>query len=330
MGIPCDTVDVNPFLVWLTKTKCDTYSRADCEGAVRLATRSAEGTHWTPDIHEIEKWWDGPVLLKLANIYQQIRVADVSEKARNLLKTSFCRLLIKKANVSFGHQSMSFKAAGANGELAAGLDEEFEWILEETTASALNNPEISPTVYLGDSRHLDGFLPKNRYTAVITSPPYPNRMSYIRELRPYMYWLGYLESAKQAGELDWKAIGGTWGMATSNLSKWTPELTVPHEGFYETIRAIKQQRSPILAPYVHKYFVDAVQHIRSLRSCVKQGGKLYYVVGNSKFYASMLHTEEIYASIMRDAGFEVTAVENIRKRSSKRELYEFIVKAKRR
>ncbi|WP_322490103.1 hypothetical protein [Chloroflexus sp.] len=37
---------------------------------------------------------------------------------------------------------------------------------------------------------------------VITSPPYPNRMSYIRELRPYMYWLGYLNNGRDAGELD--------------------------------------------------------------------------------------------------------------------------------
>lgn len=45
-------------------------------------------------------------------------------------------------------------------------------------------------------------------------------MSYIRELRPYMYWLGFLNKAKEAGELDWKAIGGTWGIATSRLSCW--------------------------------------------------------------------------------------------------------------
>jgi hypothetical protein len=42
----------------------------------------------------------------------------------------------------------------------------------------------------------------------------------------------------------------------------------------------------------------------------------------------MLQTQEIYASIMQDAGFEVTAVDNIRKRSSKKELFEFIVRAK--
>jgi hypothetical protein len=251
----------------------------------------------------------------------------MGEKARNLLKASFCQIVIKTANVNFGHQSMGFKPAGKNSHLAGALDAEFANLLLETSGSALENPKATSTARIGDSRNLDQALSEPRYSAVITSPPYPNRMSYIRELRPYMYWLGFLDSGKQAGELDWQAIGGTWGCATSNLTKWIADVSVPHEGFYETVHSIKK-RSSILSLYVHKYFVDVVQHIRSLKPCVKRGGLLYYVVGNSKFYDTMLQTQEIYASIMQDAGFEVTAVDNIRKRSSKKELFEFIVRAK--
>src|SRR6185437_15229209 len=107
----------------------------------------------------------------------------------------------------------------------------------------------------------------NQYACVITSPPYPNRMSYIRELRPYMYWLGYLQDARSAGELDWQAIGGTWGFATSSVAKWKPEadVPIPHRGFMEIIERI-DERSPILSRYVHKYFYDMVKHIRGLFS----------------------------------------------------------------
>lgn len=329
-GIECDTVDVNPFLVWLTKAKCADYTSDHCAeaSAVTLIGRKMAG--WTPPIHDVEKWWDAPVLEKLSHLFGRIESAEVSEKARSLLKVAFCRIVIKTANVNFGHQSMGFKPSGLNGHLAEALNDEFSGLVQETIVGARANPKRSPNVYLGDSRTLDSFLPENRYSAVITSPPYPNRMSYIRELRPYMYWLGFLENGKQAGELDWKAIGGTWGVATSNLAKWTADASVPHEGFYETIEQIRKGKSPILAPYVHKYFVDAVHHIRGLKKCMKRGGRLYYVVGNSKFYNTMLHTEEIYASIMREAGFTVTAVENIRKRSSKKELFEFVVKARKR
>ena len=45
----------------------------------------------------------------------------------------------------------------------------------------------------GDARDLPKLL-NETFDLVVTSPPYANRMSYIRELRPYMYWLGFLTS----------------------------------------------------------------------------------------------------------------------------------------
>src|SRR5205085_12538132 len=99
-----------------------------------------------------------------------------------------------------------------------------------------------------------------KYYAIITSPPYPNRMSYIRELRPYMYWLGFLSEAKQAGALDWSAIGGTWGSATSLVGKWKANgAKVPHPRFSSIIEGISRH-SPLLANYVHKYFADMTAH----------------------------------------------------------------------
>jgi hypothetical protein len=82
-------------------------------------------------------------------------------------------------------------------------------------------------------------------------------MSYIRELRPYMYWLGFLKSGHQAGELDWEAIGGTWGCATSNLQKWSANgaENVPFPEF-ETIVQNIRTRSNVLGIYVEKYFHD--------------------------------------------------------------------------
>src|SRR5271165_1375300 len=70
-GIAADTVDINPFLMWLTKAKCDFYTESECEAASLLQIHAHGGTHWTPPIHDIEKWWDAPILQKLANICRQ-------------------------------------------------------------------------------------------------------------------------------------------------------------------------------------------------------------------------------------------------------------------
>ena len=181
-------------------------------------------------------------------------------------------------------------------------------------------------VSLIDARRLDEKLRHNHYDCVITSPPYPNRMSYIRELRPYMYWLGFLTTGRQAGELDWEAIGGTWGCATSNLQRWNPNGSppIPFEDFRTIISGISS-RSEVLARYVDKYFYDMRQHVRAIYKVLKRGGRVNYIVGNSKFYDVMLPVEQIFAAMFREAGFNDVVVRTLRKRTSKKELFEYLL-----
>jgi hypothetical protein len=153
-------------------------------------------------------------------------------------------------------------------------------------------------------------------------------MSYVRELRPYMYWLGYLADGRAAGELDWRAIGGTWGCATSNVGKWTPPdaRPLPYDGFGAMLERIAA-RSDLLSRYVHKYFRDVDEHVAGLAEVLAPGATVHYIVGNSKFYDVLVPVERIYAALFARHGFADVEVQTIRKRSSKRELFEFVVSA---
>ena len=172
-----------------------------------------------------------------------------------------------------------------------------------------------------------------RVDLLITSPPYPNRMSYIRELRPYMYWLQYLATGRQAGELDWEAIGGTWGVATSRLADWAPcGEFVPSgmERVLAKIRAAHGRNGPLLANYVHKYFEDMFAHFTAMLPLLKSGATVHYIVGNSIFYGHMVHAEDYLAQQMAAVGLRDVRIVPIRKRNSKRGLVEFHVAGTRR
>jgi DNA modification methylase len=340
-GVACDTIDINPFLVWLAKAKTYPYTEdqvaefRELAASVARSARRASAPRWLPDIHQIEKWWDTATVEGLGHMAAAIKGKDRDAAVVDLLKVAFCRTLIERANVSFGHQSMSFKkppkvkAEDLFANLHDPLLESWRRAVQEIADAATSDIRKRPRVVLADARELVKTLGKDRYTFVLTSPPYPNRMSYIRELRPYMYWLGYLKDAREAGELDWKAIGGTWGCATSNVAKWRPEdgAVVPSPRFDATIAAIAK-RSQLLSRYVEKYFHDIIEHCRELFQVVKPGGEVAYVVGNSKFYDVMLHVEEIYAHLLEDAGFAKAQVKTVRKRTSKKELFEFVVSAR--
>jgi hypothetical protein len=108
--IPCDTVDVNPFLVWLTTAKCATYSDAEIQSAQAFAAHlyssdlDGLGT-WVPPIQDIHKWWSEPTLFALSRLFTQISQVS-NARSRDLLHIAFCRTEFETEAVSFGHQSM--------------------------------------------------------------------------------------------------------------------------------------------------------------------------------------------------------------------------------
>ena len=179
-----------------------------------------------PPMYKIERWWSRDTLHTLARLKQALDELHTSSPSDDLLEISFCRVMMANSNAAFNHQSMSFKKAVANppqaqlfedGLLADEIPSAFSRETDEVLSSASVGLAGHATAMLGDARQMDS-VAANSVDLLCTSPPYANRMSYIRELRPYMYWLGFLKDAKQAGELDWKAIGGTWGVATSRLA----------------------------------------------------------------------------------------------------------------
>ncbi len=334
-GINATLLDINPFLIWLAQVKTANYTTVDRNLAKkisnvvvdtsRLLSKSAKT--WTPPIHNIHRWWSPDRLSVLASIYQQIMISCERKSTRNLLLIAFCRLLIDWSNAAFNHQSMSFR-----DELTSMFDESemmfsaFTEEVEMVTRAAAEHISGNVDVILCDSREL-AVDNECMFDCVITSPPYANRMSYIRELRPYMYWLGYLVETRDAGELDWQAIGGTWGIATSRLKDWESSNTFESSYLQNVVSSIARS-SETLANYVHKYADDMYSHFLRIKKRLTAGAELHYIVGNSKFYDTLVPVEKMYAEMMRAAGFTDIDIYPIRKRNSKKELFEYIVFAR--
>jgi len=301
--------------------------------AMARAASRAGGEAFVPDLHRIEKWWDSASLGALGRAAAVLRAerAAAGRRSADLAALAFCRALIESANVSFGHQSMSFRQrtpdAGDSRHSRRGIEKALVGAVESIAgAAAVPLGRGRRRVHLGDSRDVQSVTGDRRFDQVVTSPPYANRMSYIRELRPYMYWLGHLVERRDAGELDWRAIGGTWGAATSRLATWKSERPVPFVGFDRIARRISE-REPLLGNYVRRYFEDMARHVTGLRPVMIPGGRLRYVIGNSKFFDVLVPAEEILVSELEAAGFTRCRITALRKRTSKRELFEYLVEA---
>ena len=69
-------------------------------------------------------------------------------------------------------------------------------------------------------------------------------------------------------------------------------------------------------------------HVGELASVLAPGATVHYIVGNSKFYDVVVPVERIYAALFARHGLHDVEVATIRKRSSKRELFEYVVSAR--
>jgi len=337
-------VEINHFLTWLARTKVACYGskvlrdvRQVTNEILAIASAGNVLPIEPPPIHNIERWWDVEQLSFLCTLKAGIdKTAADYTQCKDLLLVAFCRILIKLSNAAFNHQSMSFKERDRSQGLLfsqkpgfLGLFRtEMNFVLE----SAADNPPGKAEILIGDSRSIPSFV-NHKYDLLITSPPYPNRISYIRELRPYMYWLGYLKNGREAGEHDWSAIGGTWGIATSRLAAWErPQNGFCPEYFKKILDDICKDHNKsgtLLSNYVAKYFYDMWLHMQGIANVIANGGEVHYIVGNSTFYKVVVPVDLLFRDMLHEAGFKDIKIVKIRKRNSKKELFEYDVSARR-
>jgi hypothetical protein len=338
LGHRGQALDINPFLVWLGNAKATRYEGDSLSAAAWEAKRIArsvagggDARHlWQPPLFKIEKWW-APAALDALKLLRA-EIDGVTGQVRDLLDVAFCRTMISRSNAAFNHQSMSFRGQREGPGLfdldeaslvAAGFRDDAEFII----GSAATDLSGSATVALGDARQAPERLAKA--DLILTSPPYVNRMSYVRELRPYMYWLRFLDSGADAGDLDWKAIGGTWGTATSKLNGWEPSGSTPVDAeLCDVAGAIRRdggRNGPLLAAYVTKYHHDMWAHFQAATGRLNRGGNASYIVGNSTFYGNEVPAQRWYAVMLSELGYQHVKVEVIRKRNSNRALFEYEV-----
>lgn len=329
--------DINPFLIWLGNVKCTSFSgeqiafvRNGAHSAASATESKIRPDNWTPPLFNIERWWSSTTL----NVLAALRVALVeafgeprSSSEGDLAWVAFCRLVIETSSAAFNHVSMSFSEDTVHHE-AEHVTDLYLAILDSVLSSCILPLKGQARVIEQDARSISNFGQK--FGMVVTSPPYPNRMSYIRELRPYMYWMKFLEEAREAGEMDWKAIGGTWGIATSRLTTWVPDKTLLPPMLGEVVHKIattETKNAQVLATYVLKYFYDMHLHLKTLPAVLEEGAQLHYIVGNSSFFGHVVDTPGILAQSLEMLGYSGVGFEIIRKRNSNKALFEYDVTA---
>jgi hypothetical protein len=343
-GIPACSVEINPYLYFVSTVKTRTYSKykeiAESFQRFRSVLEKAfkglpatptqyliDNESFIPRISNPTRWWSPSNLMQLVCLRKCVQDFKCTDQDHDLIKMASLAILIPCSNAKHNHVSLTFADKPQD---RLDVFQIFCNKLDEMYAdleAVKTEPCADVSVYYGNSKELASALPKDKKpTAVITSPPYPNRFSYARETRPHLFFFDLIEDAAAVGELETNAIGGTWGKATSVLLSGTikpnndciDRLLKPH------LDAVAGEGS-LMASYVVKYFNDLYDHAQQVSVACADNCQLAYVIGNSKFFGNPLPSDEILGHIFSEHGFQLDSIERMRKRQSKAGLYEAVV-----
>ena len=184
--------------------------------------------------------------------------------------------------------------------------------------------DVPAEVFLADARSLTHLLEPASVDAVITSPPYPNEKDYTRTTRIESVLLGFIKT-----KADLRALKQTLVRSnTRSVYKGDDDdqWIIEHEEIQAIAERIENRRielgktsgfERLYARVTKLYFGGMARHLADLRTVLRPGAHLAYVVGDQASYLRvMIRTGELLADIAKSLGYELVGIDLFRTRLS--------------
>lgn len=255
--------------------------------------------------------------LTLLDAIEELRDKSVDEHERLALAKA---IVLEASNLQFGPEV----GIGAAKEDAAVIT---PWLRNIRTMAedirALGQCRgVAATVHQVDARRPSGVLGHGAIGAVITSPPYPNEKDYTRTTRLESVILGLIRDKAELRHLKRSLVrSNTRGVYKADTDD---RFVADHSEIQRIAKAIEQRRIDLgktsgferqYARVTKLYFGGMARHFADLRSVLRPGARLAYVVGDQASYLRvMIRTGQLLADIARQSGYQVEAIDLFRTR----------------
>jgi hypothetical protein len=290
------------------------------------------GSLQIPPIHDPFRWWRKDVLKKALCVKLAIQQSTTLQGVKDFFLLGLAGILVPDlTNVTLGRLQLHFIDRSEEViDVWTIFYHHARMMINDLSRIVDSGAGNESQVYHTDSTSADLQRPERLASLVITSPPYPNRYSYVWNTRPHLYFLDFFNSPKQASDLDKQTVGGTWGTATSALMKGVvkPENVAIKQNVSSVAEEIRRSDN-LMANYLIKYFNLLAKQIVAMERVLQPHAKLAYVVGCSRLKGVYVETDVLLAKVIESLGlgYHVTSVERIRRRHSDKDLHESIVYA---
>jgi DNA modification methylase len=154
----------------------------------------------------------------------------------------------------------------------------------------INFKKCELNIRIGDARKLD-FLEDNFFNAIITSPPYLNKIEYTKMYR--------IEYELFFGHIKVDPIRSYISLNLKNVKDIFPELNLPD--------------------IAKAYFYDMKMALNEIYRVLKYNGKVALVVAEGVFPDRIVESDILLAKIAKDIGFKIEKIIIVNERVATRE-----------
>lgn len=198
------------------------------------------------------------------------------------------------------------------------------------------NRHVPVTVHLADARSLLRVVMPQSVDVVITSPPYPNEKDYTRITRLETVLLGFARNKQELQAFKRTLLRSNTRNVYSgdDDDQWVAHVPeIQHIADEIEARRLALNKTSgferLYAKVTRLYFGGIARHLAALRSVLRPGARLAYVVGDQASYLRILiPTGQLVEQIAVNLGYEATGIDLFRTRlatATKEQLKEEVV-----
>jgi len=262
-------------------------------------------------------------LHKILILRNLINKSDFAHSIKNILLLGLSTTALKSSNIRFGPEVGVSKKRKLDAPV---FNIWIEKILQMSNdvENVENNPNLKSRILSGDCREIGNLLKGEEVDFVITSPPYPNEKDYTRTVRLESVLLGFITSREDLRRIKTGLLCSNTRAVykVDNDDEWIKD----HEEINRIADEIEARRielgktsgfEKLYARVTRLYFGGMKRHLSSLKSILKPGAKLAYVVGDQQsYFRIMIRTGELLGDIAEELGYTVHRIDLFRSRWS--------------
>lgn len=326
LGIRPSTIEVNPFLADLIEAKIAQY---DLKVVVQAFSEVVRKVHEGAEVEPTDMLATAPptfvepgvkgrylfthaVAARICTYRRAINEVE-DEAARRLLKVLLAAAVVPASNALVSGKGRRYRRQWRETTRDASL---VDRLFEQGVLSALFDLRRFEArrcrdyrVVRGDARTLVGEL--ETADLAVFSPPYPNSFDYTDVYNIELWTLGYLTNAAENRSLREATFRSHVQIKRNLKTKWEIGSTLTQ--VLKSLNAVRSKLWDATIPeMVGAYFDDMSTVLAALHGRLRPGGRVYMVVGDSRYGGVDVPVANVISQQAPKLGFELVRVEPFR------------------